>query len=97
MTFAAVNASSMGDVFVYANTVTGGLFWTGFLFMVWLLGLLILSNRSGFKNAFAATSFFSTILGGIMYVIGAQPLVDTPILMIFIAFTVGSIILLYLE
>jgi len=97
MTFENLNATTMGDVFVYSNTVTGGFFWSGMLFVVWLLGFFILNNRSGFKRSFAASSFFSMILGGVMYMIGEQPLVSSPILMIFIVFTIAGVIMLYSE
>lgn len=58
--WSAVN--SITDLLSVANTNSGGFFWTGMLYMVWAV-LVILFINTGFETALLTASFICLIIG----------------------------------
>ena len=56
------NMTSLNQIPAAANTATGDIFWTGILYMVWLIILLLLINY-GLEVALLTSSFLATIIG----------------------------------
>lgn len=56
------NITSFAQIPQAANTTTGGYFWVGTLYMIWII-LLILFAYFGFEVALLTSSFLALILG----------------------------------
>lgn len=54
--------SDFGQLPAAANSTTGGSFWVGMLYMVWII-LLLLTISYGFEVAILVSSFVALILG----------------------------------
>lgn len=56
------NVTDFGQVPAAANTASGGSFWVGMLYMVWII-LLMLMVGYGFEVAMIVSSFVALIIG----------------------------------
>ena len=93
MTTAYINWSNITDMAnlpAAANTATGGSFWVGMLYMIWII-LLLLLVIYGFETAILTSSFLALILGLLLVFSG---LVSWVAVMPFIAIII--IIFLYI-
>jgi len=63
------NVTDFGDIPALANTATGGSFWVGILFMMWLI-LMILMSFFGFEVAIVTASFLALIMGLVLVYAG---------------------------
>lgn len=54
--------STFSDLPSWANTTTGGTFWTGILYMLWAI-LILLFIPFGFEIALLSASFIGLVLG----------------------------------
>lgn len=69
MAYANPNATDITGILTYANTVTGGWFWTLIVISVFVMSFGVLIARNDAKKSFAAASFLSTILSMILFVL----------------------------
>lgn len=60
------NVTDFGDIPAAANTTSEGYFWTGMLYMCWII-LIFIMIGSGFEVALVVASFLA-LIGGIMLV-----------------------------
>lgn len=63
------NITDFGDFPSWANTTTDGMFWTGILYMLWIIALLIMLPF-GFEVALLSGSFLALMLGILLYYSG---------------------------
>lgn len=56
------NMTSLAELPAAANTVSGGGFWVGILYMLWLILLLLIINY-GLEVALLTSSFLAMIIG----------------------------------
>ena len=59
------NLTDFGDLPEQANTASGGSFWTGMLYMLWVIMILLLIGW-GFETAIIASSFVFLVVALIM-------------------------------
>ena len=93
MAFPLANFSDPAGLVVYANDVTGGMFWPLILAVVWIVSFGSLSGFTTVDRAFSVTSFFTATLAAFLYVLGAM---DNLYVVIFMALAIiGFIMLLF--
>lgn len=63
------NITDFGQIPAAANTASGGTFWVGMLYMIWII-LILLTSFFGFEIAILTSSFLSLILGIILVYAG---------------------------
>lgn len=63
------NVTDMSQLPATANEATGGHFWLGMLYMLWIVTVLLTANL-GFETAILTASFIALILGTFMLYIG---------------------------
>jgi len=56
------NITDFGQIPAAANTASGGSFWVGMLYMVWII-ILLLTIGYGFEVAIVVSSFIGLVLG----------------------------------
>lgn len=56
------NVTDFGDIPAAANTASGGSFWVGMLYMIWII-LIFLTIGYGFEVAMIVSSFAALVLG----------------------------------
>jgi len=59
------NITDFGQIPAAANTATGGSFWVGILYMIWVI-LILLTIAYGFEVAIVVSSFAALIIGLLM-------------------------------
>ena len=91
MTFELANFTDPSGMIVYASSVTGGWFWVLMLGAVWIVGFGSLSGFTTTERAFSAVSFFTGILSGVLFVMGAM---DTLPTVIFTTLAIAGFIML---
>ena len=71
ITYDVYNGTNISSMFIYANTVTGGLFSPFILFITFIVGFFVMRLQYGTELAFASSSFV-TLLLSIFLIVGAQ-------------------------
>ena len=68
-----VNFVNPADAFIYANTVTGGMFWTLILISLYVVVYLALSAVSSTMKTFSAMGIFGAVIATLLYASGLIP------------------------
>lgn len=63
------NMTSLAELPAAANTASGGSFWVGMLYMLWLILLLLIINY-GLEVALLTSSFLAMIIGFLLVYMG---------------------------
>lgn len=93
MPYPAPNATNLVELFSYANTVTGGVFWNLILMGIFVVVYIALSSvkQSRTSNNFAGASFLTAVVALFMFVLGFILVLP---LLISIVLAIASFILL---
>ena len=83
-TTALENANTIVDVFLFSNTMTGGVFISGLLMVLYLVIIYTISLKDDFLNAVIAASWVCFILGGFLLYLKA---INSTIVLMFLIVT----------
>jgi len=92
--YATLNATTMLEVFAYANTVTGTWFWSMILASIFIITFGVLKVRNTMTDTLVASSWLSAILGMMLFVLS---LISYQTLLIFLVLALGSAINLIMK
>lgn len=89
--FTQPNMTTPVDLFIYANTVTGGMFWTLILFATFIISFGTLRSTYSNQISFATTSFFTGILAIFLFIL---ELISPEVMVINMVLAISGVILL---
>lgn len=93
MPFTMPNATNPVEVFSYANSVTGFMFWQLMLLAVFLVSYMALISKNSSSKSLGASGFLTGLVAAFMYMIGL--IQETPLVIALVVAIGGFVLLLF--